>query len=151
MKETFSINDIALITGLSTRTIRTYVSAGILSGTKTNGKWSFTPGQVDAFLQDKAVRPSLRARKNAIVYDFIGAKPFKQDKICIILDLASSESRSAPLFFLQKLTECDPGAELHYASDPLGTGVRLILSGSPKDVLPLVSQFYEKEDLNAGP
>ena len=151
MKETFSINDIALITSLSTRTIRTYVSAGILSGNKVNGKWSFTPEQIDTFLQDKAVRQSLRAKKNAIVYDFMGARPYKQDKMCIILDLASSETRSAPLFFLQKLTECAPEAELHYSSDPLGTGVRLILSGNPKDIMPLLNQFFEREDLNADP
>ena len=34
MKETYSINDVAMITGLSTRTIRNYISLGFLSGEK---------------------------------------------------------------------------------------------------------------------
>ena len=32
MKETYSINDVAMITSLSTRTIRTYISTGFLNG-----------------------------------------------------------------------------------------------------------------------
>ena len=145
MKDTFSINDIALITGLSTRTIRTYVSTGFLSGDKVNGSWTFTPDQVETFMQNKAVQPSIRAKKNAIVYDFLGTKPYKQDKMCMILDLASSEALSASVFFCQKISTCNPEAELHFASDPLGTGVRLILSGSPRDVMCLVNQFYNRK------
>lgn len=149
MKTTFSINDIALITGLSTRTIRTYVSTGFLSGDKSNGNWTFTSEQVETFLKNKAVQPSLRAKKNAIVYDFLGTKPYKQEKMCIILDLTSSEALSVSAFFCQKISSCNPEAELHFASDPLGTGLRLILSGSPKDVMGLVNQFYCRSEIPA--
>ena len=48
MKETYSINDVAMITGLSTRTIRNYISLGFLSGEKVNGAWSFTDKQIEA-------------------------------------------------------------------------------------------------------
>ncbi|MBR3108964.1 MAG: hypothetical protein IKH30_17530 [Clostridia bacterium] len=145
MKDTFSINDVAMITSLSTRTIRTYITTGFLSGEKIDGAWVFTPEQVQAFIENKAVRPSIKAKKNAIVFDFLGAKPYSQDKMCVILDLGSKEALSASVFFCEKISACSPEAELHFASDPVGTGVRLILSGSPKDVMHLMNQFYEKQ------
>ena len=146
MKDTFSINDLALITGLSTRTIRTYITTGFLSGEKNNGAWVFTAEQVHAFMQNKAVQPAVKAKKNAIIFDFLGAKPYNQDKMCTILDLSAKDALGASAFFCIKISECSPEAELHFASDPVGTGVRLILSGSPKDVMNLLNQFYNKQE-----
>ena len=144
MKDTFSINDLAMMTGLSTRTIRTYITTGFLSGEKEDGAWAFTPEQVQAFMQNKAVQPSLKAKKNAIVFDFLGTKPFGKDRMCTILDLALTEAAAASVFFYRKISECTPEAELHFASDPVGAGVRLILSGSPRDVMGLLNQYYNE-------
>lgn len=55
MKDTYTINDVALMTGLTTRTLRTYITMGFLSGTKADGAWSFTPEQIEAFTQNPAV------------------------------------------------------------------------------------------------
>ena len=143
MKDTFSINDLAMITGLSTRTIRTYITAGFLSGEKVDGAWVFTPEQVQAFTENKAVQPSIKAKKNAIVFDFLGTKPYNTDKMCIILDLAAREAMNASVFFCKKISACTPEAELRFASDPVGTGVRMILSGSPRDVMNLMNQYHE--------
>ena len=145
MKEDFSINDLAMITGLSTRTIRTYITTGFLSGEKIDGAWVFTHEQVLAFIENKAVQPSIKAKKNAIVFDFLGTKPYNNDKMCTILDLAAKEALTASVFFCEKISECSPEAELRFASDPVGTGVRLILSGSPKDVMNLMNQYYDKQ------
>ena len=145
MKEAFSINDLAMITGLSTRTIRTYITTGFLSGEKIDGAWVFTHEQVLTFIENKAVQPSIKAKKNAIVFDFLGTKPYNNDKMCTILDLAAKEALTASVFFCEKISECSPEAELRFASDPVGTGVRLILSGSPKDVMNLMNQYYDKQ------
>ncbi len=142
MKDAFSINDIAMITGLTTRTIRTYITAGIIAGEKVDGAWAFTPEQVQAFVENKAVRPSIRAKKNAIVFDFLDAKPLDGDKMCVILDLGTREALGASVFFCEKISSCSPEAELRFASDRVGTGARLILSGSPKDVMSLMNQYF---------
>ncbi len=145
MKEFFSINDLALMTGLSTRTIRTYITSGFLTGEKNNGAWAFTAEQVEAFTQNKAVQPAIKAKKNAIVFDFLGSKPYNQDKLCTILDLSVKDALSASVFFCEKISELSPESQFHFASDPVGTGVRIILSGSPKDVMGLLNQFYDKQ------
>ena len=42
----YTIANIVQFTGLTDRTIRNYISSGILIGEKTNGVWQFTPEQV---------------------------------------------------------------------------------------------------------
>ena len=145
MKDTFTINELAMFTSLSTRTLRNYLAAGFLNGDKVNGAWQFSPEQVQAFLENKAVQPAMLAKKNAIVFDFMGSKPDKQDKICTILDLTAKDAVNASMFFCQRIPDLTPELEFHFASNPLGKGVRLILSGSPNDVLSLLNQYYSRE------
>ena len=145
MKDTFTINELAMMTSLSTRTLRNYLATGFLNGDKVNGAWQFSPEQVQAFMENKAVRPAMLAKKNAIVFDFMGSKPDKQDKICTILDLTVQGAVDASVFFCQKISALEPELEFHFASNPLGKGVRLILSGSPKDVLGLLNQYYDRQ------
>ena len=145
MKDTFTINELAMMTSLSTRTLRNYLATGFLNGDKVNGAWQFSPEQVQAFMENKAVRPAMLAKKNAIVFDFMGSKPDKQDKICTILDLTVQGAVDASVFFCQKISALEPELEFHFASNPLGKGIRLILSGSPKDVLGLLNQYYDRQ------
>ena len=67
----FLINHLVMLTGLTDRTIRNYISSGILQGEKINGLWHFTPEQVECFIAHPAVRPSILAKHNAVVYDFL--------------------------------------------------------------------------------
>ena len=142
MKETYSINDVAMMTGLTTRTLRTYITMGFLSGDKTDGAWSFTPEQIETFTQHPAVKPSIHAKKNALIFDFLGSKPKDHDKMCTVIDLANGEAMKASIFFCERISSMKPETELHFASEPMGTGVRIILSGSPSDVMDLLSGYY---------
>lgn len=40
----YLISHLVLLTGLTDRTIRKYISSGILQGEKIDGLWHFTPG-----------------------------------------------------------------------------------------------------------
>lgn len=142
MKETFTINEVAMMTGLSTRTIRNYISAGFLSGDKSCGSWQFSTEQIDAFFQNKMIRPTLRAKKNAIVYDFIGNKPYGKAKMCVVLDLPSDDLHQASALFCRYITGYEPKSELNFASDSIGGGARIILSGADSDVLNLLNRYY---------
>ena len=142
MKEFFSIEDVAMMTNLSTRTIRNYIADGFLTGDKSSGAWQFTAEQLDAFFQEKAVQPTLHAKKNAIVYDFITNKPKGQGKMCVILDLSLLAAERATMLFCSYMSEVEPKAELNFASDRFGSGARLILSGSDADVTALLNRYY---------
>ena len=67
----YVINHLVMFTGLTDRTIRNYIATGILKGEKINGLWHFTPEQVDEFVRHPAVRPSILAKNNSLVYDFL--------------------------------------------------------------------------------
>ena len=84
---TYTINDIATMTGLSTRTVREYMKLGFLSGEKENGVWRFTDEAVGALFANGAVAPSIKAKRNALVYDFMLDEKKKNDELCAVLDL----------------------------------------------------------------
>lgn len=67
----YLISHLVLLTGLTDRTIRKYISSGILQGEKIDGLWHFTPEQVEGFVRHPAVRPSILAKHHAAVYDFL--------------------------------------------------------------------------------
>ena len=71
MTETYTIQDIAGMTGLNERTIRSYLADGLLKGEKTDGAWRFTAEQFGDFLRQDMVRASVQAKANAVVYDFL--------------------------------------------------------------------------------
>ena len=59
MCETYSIEDLATFTGLTDRTLRSYLKEGRLTGRKEDGAWRFTPEDLEKLFQDEGPgRPS---------------------------------------------------------------------------------------------
>lgn len=139
----YNINSMTLITGLTDRTIRNYLSSGILQGEKINGLWHFTPEQVEAFLCHPAVRPSILAKQNSIVYDFLldGKKPAQQ--ACIILDLPGVDHKEAAEFFCYTICNGD-FQSIQFALDGVEENLRIILKGPVKEVLEIVNLYYAR-------
>lgn len=142
MKETYNIEEVALMSGLSTRTIRTYIASGFLKGEKEGGAWQFTSEALEEFFANKAVAPAVRAKRNAIVYDFVSTKPDGSEKMCVLLDLPLNRAAAATAFFCKYMSGVKPERELRFASDRLGKGARVILSGSEEDIMKMLSQYY---------
>lgn len=42
MEKNYTLNELAMITGLTTRTLRNYLKMNILNGEKIDGIWTFT-------------------------------------------------------------------------------------------------------------
>lgn len=42
MESFYTINEVATMTGLTTRTIRNYLKSGLINGQKVNGVWLFS-------------------------------------------------------------------------------------------------------------
>ena len=54
----YTLGHLVMFTGLTDRTLRSYIKLGFLEGEKINGLWHFTPEQVEKFIENEAVRPS---------------------------------------------------------------------------------------------
>lgn len=93
MDKYYKLNELAIFTGLTTRTLRNYLKMGLLDGEKVDGVWNFTEEEVEAFMQNPNVKPSISAKKNALVYDFMLDNTKRTNEICTVLDLCVSHDK----------------------------------------------------------
>lgn len=137
----YCIGHIVQFTGLTDRTIRNYIASGFLEGEKINGLWHFTPEQVDAFMRHPAVRPSITAKKNSSVYDFLLNSGRDEHCCCMILDLPGVDKKDLTDFFCYAIGRED----LHnfqFSFDGLDKTPRVIIKGMTGEVLQLVNGYY---------
>lgn len=135
----YTLGHLSQITGLTDRTLRTYLKNGILEGEKLSGIWHFTETQLDAFLRHPAVRPSILAKNNAIVYDFMLDTKKPEPRACIILDLPDLDRDAAARFFCEAICYGD-FRDLRFSYDGIASP-RIILSGPMEQILALVNSY----------
>lgn len=139
----YVLGHVVQFTGLTDRTIRNYIASGILQGEKINGLWHFTPEQVEAFVRHPAVKPSILAKRNAVVYDFLLEKKKTSHQSCIILDMPDEDEKRVAEFFCHAINE----GEFHnfrFSFDTLEGVPRVILRGETSEVLELVERYYHQ-------
>lgn len=139
----YLINHLVLFTGLSDRTIRNYLSSGILQGEKINGLWHFTPEQVESFIHHPAVRPSILAKNNAAVYDFLLDSGKTTCQTCMILDLPGNSEKEIAEYFCYNISS---GAyrNIHFCFDGAAKFPRVIRKGEAAEVLRLVNGYMQE-------
>lgn len=139
----YTVAHIVQFTGLTDRTIRNYISSGILAGEKTNGTWQFTPEQVEHFIRHPSVRPSIIAKKNALIYDFLLDTHKMDSQICMILDLPNRNEKDVSEFFCNNICNGDYH-NLQFSFDSLHGLPRVIIKGDNSEVLRLVNIYYNE-------
>lgn len=142
MDKYYTLNEIAMFTGLTTRTLRNYVKMGILSGEKIDGIWQFTEEEVNEFCTNQSVKPSIEAKNNAIVYDFLIDKKKCDDEICSIIDLCiEEEAKDVSEYFCNEVNKLKM-EDIKLSFEKNGKNVRVILKGSARTVLKIVDGYY---------
>lgn len=138
MEKMYTIEDLAAFTGLTDRTLRSYLKDGRLSGAKEEGAWRFSSEDLGRLLQDGAARRAVEANRNALVYDFMlgGAA---EDRCCVIRDIPVAEEGEEALRarLLERVNREEGRVRLSYSYgvDRRGQGsARVILTGSTEAV-----------------
>lgn len=139
----YTIGHIVQFTGLTDRTIRNYISSGILLGEKSNGVWQFTPEQVESFIRHPAVRPSIISKKNALIYDFLLDTKKTTPEICIILDLPDKDEKEVAEFFCYTISNGN-FHNIQFSFDSLNGLPRVIIKGDCEEVLNLVNLYHDR-------
>ena len=137
----YTIGHVVLITGLTDRTIRNYISLGLLEGEKINGLWHFTPEQVQAFVAHPSVRPSIQAKKNSIVHDFMLMPNRQTHRSCLMLDIPERDPKEVAEFFCYAINT-GGYEDIRFSFDSLEGTNRVILCGNTETVLELATRFY---------
>ena len=138
----YTLGHLSQITGLSDRTLRTHLKNGVLEGEKINGVWHFTDTQLDAFLRHPTARPTIQAKNNAIVYDFMLDAKKSEPRVCIILDIPDLERESASRFFCEAISYGNY-RDLRFSLDTVDSP-RIILSGPMEQILSLVNSYNQR-------
>jgi excisionase family DNA binding protein len=90
MEKLYTVDDIAKMTMMTSRTIRTYIKDGILKGKKIGGQWRFTEEDVKSFMDNGAYKVEHFSNLKQDIVDFIdGVNDFVKGEIqaCTIVDL----------------------------------------------------------------
>lgn len=85
----YTVEDIAKMAGLTSRTIRNYLKDGSLKGKKIGGQWRFTMKDIERLFDDGGFSKELSGNNRQDVQDFVdGVGPDLQGniQICTIID-----------------------------------------------------------------
>ena len=140
----YNLNQVAMITGLTTRTLRNHLNKGILKGEKVDGNWSFTDQELEAYMANPSVRQAIMARSHAVIYDFL-ANSYKQtNRICTIMDfpVSTEEALGISQFFSREI--CQHGSDIEFRFINERHFARFILSGSEDQVKDLMKTYYNQ-------
>ena len=139
MNESLRIEDIAAMTGLSTRTIRNYLSMGLLDGEKVDGVWQFSTEQFGTFLRQDMVKQSVLAKDNALLYEFLLQPQKAAPSVCAVIDLPAVDEPSQGERILSQVNASHLALRYHYD----GGMIRAIVSGAVADVAALLRALSE--------
>ena len=137
----YTIEQLSLITGLTTRTLRNYMKSDILHGSKETGTWKFTEQQVSAFVLHPAVRPSIQTKHHAIVYDFLAGQDNREKELCILLDLLLDEREAKEVadFFCNAASR---RSHIRFAFSYESGKAHYILKGAEADISQIMKEYY---------
>ena len=141
-KNYYNINELAVISGFTTRSLRNFISMGHLKGEKIDGIWQFTPEEIDEFLSNPNVMPGIKSKANAVVYDFMADTEKKTNKICSVLDYVMEDDEASELskYYCKAMKD---GVDAAFKYEKHGKNVRVIISGPEDFVLDAINGRYK--------
>ena len=142
--ETYNLNDLAMMTGFTTRTLRNYLNQGLLEGEKENGVWQFTPEQLDRFFSEPFVKEGLRIKRSSAVFDFLAEKDRKAARTCVVLDFPADRRKGDVIsaFFCRELQKA---SDLSFSYGWDKGFARVILTGAADAVEKILKAYYSME------
>lgn len=142
-EELYTIGHVCLISGLSDRTIRGYIAMGLLEGEKINGLWHFTREQVGSFLNHPKVMPSIRAKSNGIIHDFLIDEKKTTREMALTLDLPGQEGKEVADYFCRHIS-LDGYENIRFSFSCFRGTPRVVLRGKPEDLMKLTGDFLRE-------
>ena len=100
LEKLYSVEDVAEMTSVTTRTIRNYLRSGILKGTKIGGQWRFRQEDIMNMLNQENLLSEIRETSKRIVRDFLDEQytPFSESvSVCTVADVACTKERAKKL------------------------------------------------------
>lgn len=97
----YTLKNIEEMFGFSERTLRRYLSKGILKGTKEGTTWKFSDEDVSEFLQTQEFDARVKKNKFIQLFDFANGNGVKEDTVLLMFykeKLSMKQSKDISLF-----------------------------------------------------
>jgi excisionase family DNA binding protein len=153
LEKLYTVEDIANMTDLTTRTIRNYLKDGSLEGKKIGGQWRFTMKDIEKLFNKGSVSKDIQDNKKQQVLDFIDGVNTDMNgsiQICTIVDYYCDKMEAAKQMSDKLITVINNnneaiknGAKYSYEYVEKEGKARFTLFGSPSfiiDTLKLLEQ-----------
>ena len=143
----YDINQVSLMTGLTTRTLRNYMQMGILNGYKEAGKWFFTEEELTAMFESSFVKQELEIKERAQVRKFMERMQVDEPSGCLVYDLPGEKQKVQE--YCNQLMECFnqqyavEGNRLNYTYDEKKKAGRFVLSGDASMIQKMLAILQE--------
>ena len=143
MDKYYTLNDLALMTGLTTRTLRNYMKKGILKGERVEGIWKFTKEEIAEFFDNPYVISGVQAKNRAVVFDFLAQNKKQYNEICTIIDLCVGQRKIDEIseFFCEKVGKRND-ERIKVTCEKNDAYVRVILRGPENSVMEILNEYY---------
>lgn len=151
MEKLYTVEDIANMTGLTTRTIRNYLKDGSLEGRKIGGQWRFTMKDIEKFFNKGSVAKDMIEHGKEQVIDFIDGVNTDMSgemQICTIADYYCASKEIAKEMSDKLMTVINNnddvikgGAKYSYDYIEKEFKARFILFGNPSFIIETLKMF----------
>lgn len=140
----YDLKEICMMSGLTDRTLRTYLSMGLLRGEKVSGAWRFPASEVERFFTEPYMKEGMRIKRHSIVFDFLSDPSDRGERTCVILDIPSDRAESASIsaFFCERMQEITDAV---FRCDWESGHTRIVLSGDASSVEYVMSSWRERK------
>jgi len=144
MEKYYTLNEVAMMTGFTTRTLRNYLKMDVLKGEKVDGIWQFTEEEFAEFLLNPYVKSGLQAKNKAVVFDFLTQNEKQVNEMCTILDVrvaSNDEAEEISHFFCEAINKKNEG-NIKFTFEKKGSCIRVILRGCEDTVMEILNAYY---------
>lgn len=134
----YTIKDLALMSGLTERTLRNYLQMGVLKGEKIDGVWQFSMEQIEDFWATDYAKAAIKTNRKALLFDYLRNPPEDKNTMCAVMNFPKENWKKVSNFFCDAVSK---GKNLQMTFDSEKGMNKVILIGDYSTVCEILNEF----------
>lgn len=146
----YTLAELALMTGYSSRSLRSFYRQGLLTGTMMAGKYSFSEEDVKRFVAQPFIEIGLRTKSRMQVQHFLEEDHAKDSATCLIHDEPDRErAERLNRILLEYINQRSlQGFSYTYLFDDKKEVGRFIFTGQAKDMIDVLERVGKSQGIS---
>lgn len=139
----YNLAELALMTGYSTRSLRTFYRQGLLTGAMEAGKYSFSEEDVEHFMAQPFIMSGMKTKTRMQVQHFLEEEHTRKPATCLVHDEPGRErAEQLNSIFLEYINQEHPEEFTYtYLFDDKKDVARFIFIGSAKEAAAVLERI----------